>query len=96
MSRLTRTLLHKSAETLADFVDRVGNSPETFLESDGIDARTCTCLPALPKPRRQTTNVSYTGPKSEALARVLIRKLVSRAGLSQAGARVSRDIRRFR
>ena len=40
-------------------------------------------------------NVSGAGPKSEPLARVLNHKLISRAGLSQAGARVSRDIRRF-
>ena len=33
------------AETSADFVDQVGKSPETFLKSDGTEARTRTYLP---------------------------------------------------
>ena len=33
------------AETSADFVDPVGKSAETFLKSDGTEARTRTYLP---------------------------------------------------
>ena len=47
----------QSAETFADFVDQVGKSPETFLKSDGTEARTRTYLRGLPKLPRQTSQI---------------------------------------
>ena len=83
------------AETSADSVDQASKSAETFHKFDGIDARTRTCLPASPKPHRQTTNVSQAGPESAPLARVSSQKLFSRAGLSQAGAQFAETFADF-
>ena len=86
----------KLAETFAHFVSKASESAEKFVKSDSTDDQTHTYLPALPKPRRQkTTNVSHAGRESQSLARLLSPKLVSRAGLSQANAEISRDTRHF-
>ena len=47
--------VREPAETLADFVDQVGKSPETFLKSDGTEAGSRTYLRGLPKLPRQTS-----------------------------------------
>ena len=47
--------MRESAETFADFVDKVGKSPETFLKSDGMEAGSRTYLPGLPRRFRPTS-----------------------------------------
>ena len=63
--------VRESPETFADFVDQVGKSPETFLKFGSTKALTRTCLPGLPKLRRQASQVGGGTAKSAPQVREL-------------------------
>ena len=63
--------MRESPETFADSVSKVSKSPETFLKFGSTKARTRTCLPGLPKLRRQASQVGGGTAKSAPQVREL-------------------------